>query len=300
MAMNLALRLLEHDGLAGLVVGPFALQEELGTGGFGVVYRGVHCDTDAKVAVKFLLPDRNGTLDVETRARFEREARLLAKLEHPSIVSLIDFGEAEGLPFIALEFVEGITLQRFLAQRAPVPSDEVARMLTQLLGALHHAHAQGTVHRDIKPSNIMLAQDERGGLRVKLMDFGVGKNLTPHSTTFHSNSRAILGTPQYMSPEQLRTDVELTHKSDLYSLGVVAHQALCGALPFQHITNPHQLYAALLDAREITLERDRIDGIDHDLADVIDKLTRKDPDARFADAGEALAWLRRVRSEAPT
>ena len=213
--------LFASDPPAALIGGSIALEEEIGRGGMGSVFRAHHLGLDRTVAVKFLPPDL--AADPEFRARFEREARILARLEHPNVVAVYDFGEDEGQWYIVMEHVEGAPLATLMPQ-PPRRAVEIAR---EVCRALAHAHAKGVVHRDIKPENILIGADGR----VKVTDFGIARLIapTPALPALTAPERAA-GTPYYVAPEALQ-GAPPDPRMDLYSLGVVLHQMITGRLP---------------------------------------------------------------------
>jgi serine/threonine-protein kinase len=214
----------ETDPLIGAtLLDRFRIVARLGSGGMGAVYRARQLSVERDVAVKILRSDRAGA---DTAARFEREARVIAKLKHPNIVSVIDYGVTEGRAFIAMELLEGKTLeQRMLA--GPFDEGGIRWLLRETCEALVEAHSRGVVHRDIKPSNLFL---EPLGSRdvLKVVDFGIARLLDDPSLT---SQGMLMGTPKYLSPEQASSGA-IGPKSDIYSLGIVAYECLTGKLPF--------------------------------------------------------------------
>ena len=209
-----------HDGQK---VGPFQIESEIGSGAMGQVYLARYLKNGQKVAIKVIAAGlRNST----AQARFQREAEVLKQLNHPNIVRFFVVSEFEGAPYYAMEFVEGEALDRLLERRGKLPWDDVVEIGKQVCSKLQHAHEKGIIHRDLKPSNLMIMKDGT----VKLTDFGIAKDLDVAQLTATNNT---VGTAAYMSPEQCRGERNLTHKSDLYSLGVVLYELLVGSKPFE-------------------------------------------------------------------
>ncbi len=210
----------------------YQLESLVGRGGMGIVYRARHHKLDRTVALKLLLPDLVG--DPQFVERFEREAKALAKLDHPGIVRIHDFGTAGSFCFLVMEFVDGATLRDLLAAGHLSPAD-VLGMAPQLCDALQYAHEHRIVHRDIKPENILV--DSEG--RVRLADFGLAKLLGQDSAAPGlTRTRQGLGTPHYMAPEQVQSANQVDHRADLYSLGVVLYEMLTGQLPIGRFQPP--------------------------------------------------------------
>lgn len=205
------------------LAGRYAIEEVLGQGGFGVVYRATHLALGQPVALKFL--SASWANSAEIRARFQREAFTLARLRHPGIVAVHDFGEVDGCLFLAMELVDGETLASSLPRDRPLPDARVAAVLDQICEVLAVAHAAGVVHRDLKPDNVMLS-----GGRVKLLDFGLALTVEPGAARL-TRTHAIQGTPTYMSPEQCRGR-DVGPATDVYALGVMLYELLTGRPPF--------------------------------------------------------------------
>ncbi|MBL8716280.1 MAG: serine/threonine protein kinase [Myxococcales bacterium] len=205
------------------IVGRYAIEALLGQGGFGVVYRAVHLALAQPVALKFLSASWAGSPEI--RARFQREAFTLARLRHPGIVAVHDFGEVDGSLFLAMELVEGQTLASSLPEDRPLPDARIVELLDQIGDVLAAAHAAGVVHRDLKPENVMVSHD-----RVKLLDFGLALMVEPGAARL-TRTNAIQGTPTYMSPEQCRGR-DVGPATDVYALGVMLYELLTGRPPF--------------------------------------------------------------------
>jgi serine/threonine protein kinase len=208
--------------------GPYEIDQELGSGSMGTVYRGRNLETGEKVAIKVIAPGLGAN---ETAlARFEREMEVLKQLRHPNIVRLIATGRyRKVVPFYVMEYIQGESLDRVLQRKTLFSWEEVVELGRQLCAALRHAHDKNIIHRDLKPSNLMVTTDGT----VKLTDFGIAKDL---DLTALTGANCTVGTAAYMSPEQCRGERTLSHKSDLYSLGVVFYELLTGEKPFKRQT----------------------------------------------------------------
>lgn len=247
---------------SGDVVAGWTLQERIGMGGMGTVYRATR--EGRAVAIKFLSTSLAAEADVV--ARFRREIRLLEKLDHPAIVRVLEHGEEDGVPWFAMELVDGPDLRARLA-KGPLSVEEVAKIFARLLDALAHAHDRGVVHRDLKPANVLLAHDG-----ARLADFGIARPDPGVGTgaTRLTETAAILGTFPYMSPEQ-RAGADVDRRSDLFSVGVMLYESLVGAVPQGAFTPPSQ----------------SLPGIPYRIDNVVAKLMRPRADQRHLDARDA-------------
>jgi eukaryotic-like serine/threonine-protein kinase len=220
------------DGLReGYVVSDrFQLLRVLGRGGMGSVWVARHLSLKIDVAIKFIdaaLADRQ-----DLRSRFAHEAQIAARIQSPHVVGILDYGFDRGRPYIAMELLQGEALRLRLGRR--LPPDEVATIIAQAAKGLGRAHALGIIHRDLKPDNLFLCRDEDGGVRVKILDFGIARDDSPFGPSSHRTAIGeVLGTPAYMSPEQAIAKGPIDYRSDLYSLAVVAYHCLVGRLPFE-------------------------------------------------------------------
>ena len=220
--------------LSRVLGGDFELQNLIGRGGFGVVYRALDRRLDRPVAVKALRHDLFPT--PELLQRFNREARAVAKLRHPNILPVYAVGEGEGIAYMVMPFVEGESLESYLKREGKLSTADAVRITSESAEALEAAHNHGLVHRDVKPANIMLEGD---GRRALLMDFGIAKPLASDDAAL-TGTGMILGSPAYMSPEQARGEREIDGRSDIYSLGAVAYEMLSGRRPIV-AANMHEL-----------------------------------------------------------
>lgn len=204
-------------------IGQYEIVEQIGSGGMATVYKAYHARLDRHVAIKIM--HQTFMQDADFHARFEREARIVANLDHHYIVAVYDFDDHEGQPYLVMKFIEGETLKSLLRAGA-IPLDKIQSMLTKLASALTHAHSLGILHRDIKPSNVMI--DPQG--EPYLTDFGLARIVQMGESTMSADM--MLGTPQYISPEQAQGLPDLTPATDVYSLGIILYELVTGQVPF--------------------------------------------------------------------
>jgi serine/threonine-protein kinase len=214
-------------------LGQYVLEEKIGEGGMGVVYRAQHALLRRPTAIKLVLPERAGP---ENLARFEREVQLTASLTHPNTVSVYDYGRTpEGVFYYAMEYLDGIDLEQLVVRFGPQPAARVVNVLSQVAASLGEAHSIGLVHRDIKPGNIILC--ERGGVpdTAKVVDFGLVKNMTSlgREGPTLSSANTIVGTPLYLAPEGLVSPDRIDARADIYALGAVGYFLLTGSAVFR-------------------------------------------------------------------
>ena len=282
--------------MLGTTVGNYTITAKIGQGGMAVVYTAQHADLDRKAVVKVLR--RHLLSDDEIPRRFRNEASAIASIKHPGIVTVMDFGELEdGNLYILMEFLDGENLRERL-DRTPGMAIAVTQAMTitrQAADALAAAHASNIVHRDLKPANIFLTRDAmvRNGERVKLLDFGIAKIMDRSATaSLVTKSNVIMGTPIYMSPEQCRGAGEVDHRTDLYALGCILFEMLCGRPPFDtkaagelivlHLTQPPPAARSINSAVPVPLD------------ELISRLLAKEPGDRLASASELVAALDRI------
>ena len=263
-------------------IGRYRIESVLGRGAMGVVYRAHDPEIDRRVAIKLIRADLlDGTERADFIARFRHEAQAAGRCAHPNIVTIYDFATHEGNPFLAMEFVDGITLKQICQPGMKLAAADAMPIALQMLDALRAAHEMGVVHRDIKPANIMLV----GGRLVKVTDFGISRLESSELT----QEGAAIGTPSYMSPEQCR-GTPVDQRSDLFSTGVVLYELLSGERPFTGRNFAEVTRSVLNDAPPDLLARKV--AISPALQSVIARALAKSPAARFATAAEMAASLR--------
>jgi len=215
-----------------VIAGKYELLSPLASGGMGCVWTARHIDLDIPVAVKLMALAY--TTSHRERVRFLREARAAARLRSRNVVTVLDYGVDRGAQYIVMERLEGEDLWTRLERRRRMSVREAGYLLDSLANALELAHGAGIVHRDLKPENVFLARVAGEAEEiVKVLDFGVAKELRPSSTGDETGSGVVVGTPHYMSPEQARGERSVDHRSDLWSVGVILFRALTGRLPFE-------------------------------------------------------------------
>ncbi len=264
-------------------LGRYKVLKELGRGSMGVVYLGKDPTIQRFVAIKTMRLDEIDDADKlqEVKARFFREAESTGRLSHPNIVTIFDAGEEDDLGYIAMEMLEGTTLKQWSRKPNLLPLEKVISILATVAEAMDYAHQQGIVHRDIKPANIMLTTDEV----VKIMDFGIAKMATSSKT----QTNIVLGTPTYMSPEQIGGK-KVDGRSDIFSLAVVMFELLTGRPPFT-ADNVSALLFAIAHTPHLSVKAIRPDLLPV-VKKVLDRALQKDPVHRYRRAGEFATELR--------
>jgi Tol biopolymer transport system component len=272
-------------------LGPYEILAPLGAGGMGEVYRARDRRLNREVAVKILLAEVAG--DSDRRARFEREARTVAALNHPNIVALFEVGSADGVAYTVSELVDGEPLRALIA-RGPMPVRRAVDLATQIADGMAAAHAAGIVHRDLKPENVMVTRDGR----VKILDFGLARQAGPASaksdsgggeTEYITNPGVVLGTAAYMSPEQARGR-EADYRSDQFSFGLIVYEMLSGRQPFARDSAVETMAAIVRD------EPEPLEGrIPAPLKWMVERCLEKDPALRYDSSRDLFQQLRTLR-----
>ncbi|MFO0615463.1 MAG: serine/threonine-protein kinase [Polyangiaceae bacterium] len=265
----------------------YRVDAKIGEGGMGGVYLGWHVALEMAVAIKVIRLPAGGDAGDQARVRLLREARGLARLRSEFVRRPLDYGALPtGAPFLVLEYLEGMSLAE-RAARGLLPRAEAVTYVAQAAAGLAEAHAHHVVHRDVKPSNVFLARAQGDERIAKVLDFGIAKTLS--LDTDITRGGQLLGTPEYMSPEQVRDAPSVDERTDVWSLGVVLYRLLGGALPFRGATKPRTL-ASILDDEPPALRTLRPD-LPLPLQRVVEACLAKDPDRRIESAAELAARL---------
>ena len=265
--------------LAAALADRYTVERELGAGGMATVYLAHDARHKRSVAVKVLRPELTATLGTD---RFLREIETAARLQHPHIVALYDSGEADGLLFYVMPYVDGRSLRQRIVHDGQLPIPDALRILRDVVDALTEAHAQGLVHRDIKPENVLLR-----GRHALVADFGVAKALSQAKTDELTSVGVALGTPAYMAPEQAVADPNIDHRADIYAVGAMAYEMLTGRSPFAGLA-PHQMLAAHVTEPVVPVT-DHRPAIPPALAELVMACLEKNPADRPQSAAEMLA-----------
>jgi serine/threonine-protein kinase len=266
-------------------LGKFEIRRVLGNGAMGEVYLGVDPSIGREVAIKTILPA--AAQGGEAKERFAREARAAGVLNHPNLVTIYEFGEDQGVLYIAMEFVKGHDLDELISQQALTRS-EILEVLAQVCDGLGFAHRQHIVHRDIKPTNVRVHQDGRR-LHAKVMDFGVAKISNSDMTA----TGMVMGTVSYMAPEYIRTG-KPDPRSDLFAVGVILYESLSGRKPFAGDTTPTILYKIVNEPPE-PIDTQQLQGISPAIKSVLDRALTKNPDERYQTAEDLAKALRAAK-----
>jgi len=274
------------------LAGKYLIEELIKSGGMGSVYRGKHILMDKRVAIKVLRPSL--AMDDAVVARFSREAKAASRISHPHAVNVTDFGESEnGVVFLVMEYLDGRTLKEIIKSEGAIPLARTVEIVRQVSGALDVAHEQGVIHRDLKSDNIMLSQTN-GGEWAKVLDFGIAKIQQPEGALDMDITAAnlVIGTPQYMSPEQCSHSGPIDARSDVYSLGIIVYEMLAGRVPFSGES------PTVIMMKQVQDEPPSIFEFQPDLpagiGSVVTRALAKQPVDRFQSAGDLSRALNEV------
>jgi serine/threonine protein kinase len=271
-------------------LGQYTLEEKIGEGGMGIVYRARHALMRRDTAVKLLLPDRADPAAIE---RFEREVVLTCQLTHPNTIQVYDYGHTpEGIFYYAMEFLRGLNLHELVARFGPPPEGRVIHILAQVCDSLAEAHAMGLVHRDIKPANVFLC--DRGGIpdSVKVLDFGLVREYggANRDQTHPAGEEGLEGTPWFMPPEAIKNSARSDPRSDIYSVGALAYYLLTGKYVFE-AESAAKIYEQQLATSPVPPSRRTTNPISAELEQTILRCLDRDPNLRPQSVGELRAQL---------
>jgi serine/threonine protein kinase len=271
------------DIVGDVIAERYHVLKKLGEGGMGTVYLAEHVKMGRKSAVKIMNPGMVN--DADAIQRFNREATNASKITHTNVAAIYDFGETkDGLIYLAMEFIEGESLTSLIEKNGALPAQRAANIAQQTAEGLVVAHDMGIVHRDLKPDNIMIAKNRDGSDCVKVVDFGIAK-ATENTNQKVTKTGLVVGTPEYMSPEQLAGD-KLDGRSDIYSLGLVTFNMLTGKLPFPSETVQESMIMRLTDRPRTLTEMTGQAHWPQQLQDVLDKALSRDAAERYQNAGQ--------------
>lgn len=266
--------------IGSLFAGRYVIERHLGRGGMGFVVLAYEPDRDERVALKVLNPEV--AKSPQAVERFEREARAMAKLPTDHVAKVLGLGRSEtGVPFMCMEFLEGESLGEYLARHGPLPLPMAVGFVLQACEALGHAHAAGIVHRDVKPSNFFLVPRDDGSLALKVLDFGIAKEVEGKRVTHTSE---VFGSPEYMSPEQVRATKDVDARSDIWALGVCLYELASGRLPFEG-TSVFEAGSKILFERHRALSA-MVPDVPAELSSIVDQCLEKRPERRYASTRE--------------
>lgn len=286
---GIALEKTDDSLLGQTLAGKYRIEERLSEGGMGTVYRGTHVLMDKTVAVKVLRPSL--AADEKIVARFSREARAASRINHPHALSVTDFGEDEnGVVFLVMEYLHGQTLKELIRSEGPMALPRVVEIITQVGGALDEAHGQGVVHRDLKSENIMLLTATSDDY-AKVLDFGIAKIIEAEGEydAGLTSPGLVIGTPQYMSPEQCSQAPDIDARTDIYSLGIIIFEMLVGHVPFTG-ESPTAIMLKQMQQAPPSLTEERSD-IPAAIATVVNRALQKRPEHRYESVGQLVEDL---------
>ena len=291
----------EPDPLVGRVINDrFKITGVLARGGMGKVYRAEQAPLGRACAVKVLNPRYAGEQDPEFHKRFFLEASIASRLTHPNTVTIFDYGHtSDDVYYMAMEYLEGQTLQQAIRAAKHFPEERASHVARQICRALREAHSLGVIHRDLKPANVFLVEHGDEPDFVKVLDFGLVKNVSENKGEDLTQTGLFMGSPKYMAPEQIRGD-RVDARTDIYALGVILYEMLTGSAPFDRSTSVNTLMAHVNEEPPPMREMNPSIEVSSALSDAVMRCMSKDPDARFRSMDELLAALKRADANALT
>src|SRR5437667_1767391 len=291
--------LFQRTYAARLIDGKYQILDRLGVGGMGEIFKVRHIHLNELRVIKIMRP--NVAADDQGMQRFLQEARTSTMIKDKNLAMLYDFAQLDdGSYYMVWEFIDGTNIQKWIGQNGPMPARLTIEISVQALTGLDHLHSMGLIHRDISPENIMLSQDNRGKLAVKVIDFGIAKQLAEgEGGQGLTQTGMFLGKLKYASPEQagfLKEGEHLDPRSDLYSFGIVLYEMLAGKAPFQ-ATNPHGYILKPVTEKPVAIhDMNPSVKVPAQLESVVFRALEKSRDARFATAGDFAASLESIRN----
>jgi len=263
--------------------GKYRVDRVLGAGGMGMVVAATHLQLDERIAIKFLLPE--ALANPEAVARFGREAKAAVKIRGEHVARVIDVGAFEnGAPYMVMEYLEGKDLSELVHERGALPPTDAVDAVLQACEALAEAHALGIVHRDLKPANLFMTRRPDGTPSVKVLDFGISKLTQAGADHSMTKTSAVMGSPLYMSPEQMTASRQVDARTDIWAIGVVLYELLAGRVPFRAETLP-EICGLILTAAPSAI-RDFSPGVPSELQTVVQRCLEKDRERRFSNVSE--------------
>ncbi|MEM9691342.1 MAG: protein kinase [Myxococcota bacterium] len=265
-----------------IILDKFRIDRVIGRGGMGCVVAATHLQLEQRIAIKFLL--RKSMHNPDNLVRFQREARAAARIQNDHVARVSDVGVLEdGTPFMVMEYLEGSDLGSLLKRRGQLNGGEAAALLLQTCEAVAAAHAEGVIHRDLKPENLFITHLADGSPRIKVLDFGISK-VDEAEAAGLTQTAALVGSPRYMSPEQMTNARAVDERTDIWSLGCILYESVSGKSPFEGSTLP-QICSAILSTDPIPLLK-VAPTVDSEMATIVEACLHKDPVARFANVKE--------------
>jgi serine/threonine protein kinase len=283
--------ILETVRVGEIIASKYRVERVLGAGGMGVVVAAYHLQLDELVAIKFLLA--GGAHNPELVARFEREARAAVRIKNERVARTLDVGKLDnGSPYIVMEYLDGVDLASWLRKRGPLPIEEAVEYVLQTCEALADAHVHGVVHRDIKPENLFVVRQSDGLMGIKVLDFGIAKTNGSRGSERNAGmtgTKAVMGSPLYMSPEQMESTRSVDARTDIWALGAVLYELLGGCTPFQADSMPELVVKILTRPPEPLLghRRDAPKGLER----IVLRCLEKDRNRRFRNVAELAGAL---------